>query len=258
MSTEIMILLNQIDFRGYAEVFPGSAAVFFKKKPSPFEVLNDKNGNVANFYKAMQLRFDELHDMIKSTLHDEYTHSTAADIYRNFNIHSELDRAWAFWVLCNSSYSASLSAGFQYVKNKTDNWSPATRVKNKRDLFKHYRKRLESVTILNRDAIDIIKIYDGSDIVFYCDPPYVGANQGHYSGYSQSDFCDLLEALSVTKSKFILSSYPNDILSEYISEFNWTSEIHNKRLGVMGNSKRKNEVLTYNFTRKNHTQLQWL
>jgi DNA adenine methylase len=47
------------------------------------------------------------------------------------------------------------------------------------------------------------------DAFFYLDPPYVGAAQGHYDGYTQEDFDILLKLLESLKGKFLLSSYRN-------------------------------------------------
>jgi len=38
---------------------------------------------------------------------------------------------------------------------------------------------------------------------------------GHYEGYSKEDFKELLDRLSEIKERFLLSSYPSEILSEY-------------------------------------------
>jgi thymidylate synthase len=64
---------------------------------------------------------------------------------------------------------------------------------------------------------------DTPETFFYIDPPYVGANQGHYGGYTQEYFDELLEMLSKIKGKFILSSYPNKILTDFIKNNQWKS-----------------------------------
>jgi DNA adenine methylase len=48
---------------------------------------------------------------------------------------------------------------------------------------------------------------------FYCDPPYVGADQGHYDGYTQDDFDRLLDILSELQGNFLSSSYRNQTLA---------------------------------------------
>ena len=58
----------------------------------------------------------------------------------------------------------------------------------------------------------------------------------------------LLEELSRIKGKFLLSSFPNDILSEYAARFGWKQlEIEMHRSAGFTQGERKVEVLTYNY-----------
>jgi hypothetical protein len=71
------------------------------------------------------------------------------------------------------------------------------------------------------DALRIINSRDSKDSFFYCDPPYFNSDCGHYDGYSKDDFENLLKQLSKIEGKFLLSSYPSDILSDFINANNW-------------------------------------
>jgi DNA adenine methylase len=88
------------------------------------------------------------------------------------------------------------------------------------------------------------------DAFFYIDPPYVGADQGHYDGYSQEDFDNLLKALETIKGKFLLSSFKNSSLNEFTKRNEWCSAAL-KMPGSMTNRlvqpKSKVEVLTANY-----------
>jgi DNA adenine methylase len=89
---------------------------------------------------------------------------------------------------------------------------------------------------------------DTPDTFFYIDTPYVGANQGHYGGYTQSHFDELLECLSIIKGKFLLSSYPNKILTDFIKNNQWKSNDQDMQLAASRNgNKRKTECLTFNY-----------
>lgn len=73
---------------------------------------------------------------------------------------------------------------------------------------------------------------------------------GHYGGYTEQDFTDLLELLSQIKGKFLLSSYPSEILERYTKKSGWHAI--KKELFVMvnikaGDPKKKTEVLTANY-----------
>jgi hypothetical protein len=81
---------------------------------------------------------------------------------------------------------------------------------NKRAGFNtEYAIRLQQVQIECCDALWIIGSRDTPETFFYLDPPYVGANQGHYDGYTQMDFDALLRALEDLTGKFLLSSFRN-------------------------------------------------
>lgn len=74
---------------------------------------------------------------------------------------------------------------------------------------------------------------------------------GHYDGYSLADFTELLENLSKIKGKFLLSSYPSDILKEYTKKHNWHTKNFDMRISVNAKcntkNQRKTEVLTANY-----------
>ncbi|MGD1834960.1 MAG: DNA adenine methylase, partial [Nitrososphaeraceae archaeon] len=101
------------------------------------------------------------------------------------------------------------------------------------------------------DALRIINSRDQKDAFFYCDPPYFNSDCGHYDGYSKEDFEALLTLLSSIKGKFLLSSYPSDILSEYNEKHGWYQKQIKQTISVANNNKKPNkskiEVLTANY-----------
>src|SRR5690606_23846163 len=117
----------------------------------------------------------------------------------------------------------------QGFSNKVGSWRGSTTT-SKEPLLNHNKKilitpelskRLDLVHIECNDALYLIKRMDSPETFFYLDPPYVDSDQGHYGGYTQEHFNNLLNALSSIKGKFLLSSYPNDELDKYREQFNW-------------------------------------
>jgi DNA adenine methylase len=94
-------------------------------------------------------------------------------------------------------------------------------------------------------------IFHSKDTFFYCDPPYINTNQGHYKGYTKEDFEKLLKLLSKIKGKFLLSSYPSEMLTKYAKQNKWSIKKINMALVLSSNPdskvKRKIEVLIANF-----------
>ncbi len=113
--------------------------------------------------------------------------------------------------------------------------------------------RLKNVQIEHNDACKVIASRDAEDAFHYIDPPYFNSCQSFYSGYTEADFEKLLQTLESVKDKFLLSSYPSDILDKYIRKNGWHVKTFNKSLsaskGVAGKSRgRKTEVLTANYS----------
>ena len=55
--------------RVYVEPFFGGGAVFFRKDPSPVEVINDTNSELVNFYETVKRDFTSLEKEVMITLH---------------------------------------------------------------------------------------------------------------------------------------------------------------------------------------------
>ena len=230
----------------YVEPFFGGGAVFWAKPPIDVEIINDNNGLVVNFYEQLKTNFNQLKKAIDATPYSRDVYSKAMVVYKNAYLFSPVIKAWAFWV-----------ATIQGFSNKIGSWrSSQPRTKeailnfNKKILITNeLSKRLELVQIENMDAIDLIKSKDSPTTFFYLDPPYVGANQGHYGGYTQEHFVNLLDTLSKLKGKFILSSYPNEALKKYRKQNKWYVNDINMPLSASNDKyRRKIECITWNYT----------
>lgn len=232
----------------YGEPFVGGAAVFFAKDQSEIEVLNDTNKELINFYKVIQNDFVSLEKEIRITLHSRDLHRKASVIYNHPDMFNEIKRAWAVWVLSSQSFSAQLGGTFGYDKSKN---TTTKKIINNRDRFtEDMAIRLQNVQIECADALYVIKSRDSKDSFFYCDPPYFNSDCGHYDGYSEQDFENLLKQLAAIEGKFLLSSYPSKILQQYAKQNDWVMWSVEQNVTINNKSgylKRKVEVLTANY-----------
>ena len=80
------------------------------------------------------------------------------------------------------------------------------------------RKKQIGDCTLYLGKMEEIRSRDTADTFFYCDPPYVGSDQGHYDGYTQEDFDGLLNLLADVKRKFLLSSFRNETLDKFVKK----------------------------------------
>ena len=228
----------------YTESFFGGGAVFWSKNPVKTEIINDFNANVFNFYKVLQNDSQKLKLMVEKSIISRDSYKSALVIYHTPFLFSELERAWAFWYATNFGFSNQIMNC-----RITSNSKNVKLLQNKIECFTNeYSKRLQNVQIENNDACEVILNRDSENTFHYCDPPYIGANQGHYGEYTQEHFNELLETLSNVKGRFLLSSYQNEELSKYVERFGW----HQKEIVLsLGSSlkkgRKREEILTANF-----------
>jgi len=230
--------------RIYVEPFIGGGAIFWGKEPSEVEVINDTNGEIINFYEVLKRDFTALQQEVLISLHSQRQHRNASVIYSNPHLFTRIQRAWAVWILSTQSFGARLNGSFGY--DRTGATSKA--INNKIEAFTlDYSVRLQRVQIECADALRIIRSRDTPNTFFYCDPPYPETDQGHYDGYTQEDFDALLRTLGNIEGRFLLSSYRNSSLSEFVHKHGWhTIEI---KMAKPSSPKRsqKIEVLTSNY-----------
>ena len=242
------ILPNIPKHKTYVENFVGGGAVFWGKQPSELEIINDTNRELMNFYEVLQNDFVSLEKEVKISLHNRDLHRQAWVVYNNPNMFSSLKRAWAVWLLAAQGFGGQLTSSFG--RDKTQNKTVKV-IANKRENFtEEYAIRLQQVSLESRDAIKIITSTDYKDAFFYCDPPYYNADMGHYDGYTIEDFELLLRTLSKIEGKFLLSSYPSDMLDKFATKHNWHSFEVEMRVSTSNKGKRKREVLTANYPLK--------
>jgi DNA adenine methylase len=236
------------EHRVYIEPYFGGGAVFFAKEPSEAEVINDTNAMVVNFYEVVKSDFEKLKAKIEATPFSRDIYRVALTMYRVPNLFNKLQQAWAFYVGTNMGFSCKIGSwGFDRYNKRVKAF------RNKKLIFnEEIVKRLENVQIENLDALKVIVNRDAEDVMFYLDPPYPNSDQGHYSGFSEEDFENLLKVLSVLKGNFLLSSFPNKTLEKYTKKYGWHTQTFGKPLSASNGAlsekrKRKVEVLTANY-----------
>lgn len=204
----------------YSEPFFGGGAVFFAKEPAKVEIINDINKMVVNFYKVAKRNFKQLKAEIDTTLYSEQQYREAREIYFNSTEVKQKDvlRAWALYVLSHQTFLHILDNTWRFSRDR----NMGKYFTNKKDAFnERYIKRLENTQIFCRDAINVIKNADTPDTFHFIDPPYFNSNMGHYRGYTEEDFEQLLERMETVSGKFLMTTYPSEILAKYVKKNKW-------------------------------------
>ncbi|MGO8757013.1 MAG: DNA adenine methylase [Terracidiphilus sp.] len=207
----------------YCEPFAGSAAVLFNRRPSPVETYNDIDGEVANFFRVLRDRKDELVEKIGLSpfSREEFYYSVSKNPAQ---VSDEVERARLFYVRARQARTglAQTASLGRWANCKNTSRSGMSGVVSRwlgaiEDL-PHIAMRLMRVQIENRPATEVIRLYDDRNTLFYCDPPYVHDSRTDKKAYGfemkDAEHSELSFVLHRCKGKVAISGYRCDLMDE--------------------------------------------
>ena len=238
----------------YTETFFGGGALFWAKDQVKNETINDRLDIVINFYRVLRTKYKKLKQMIDATLISRSIHSEAVSMLRRARDGKTVEPvklAWAFWVGTNFAFMNKIGGGYKYSNHQSTS-TPITLKNRKADFTEHLVARIENAYIENEDALKILSTRNVKSAFHYIDPPYCGADMGHYAGYSWEEYEALLTwCAEECKGQFLLSNYNSDMLDRFVKNNGWykkeiTHKIKAPRKSGSGRAE-KTEVLVSNY-----------
>jgi DNA adenine methylase len=183
----------------YVEPFAGGAQVFFHKKPSVVEILNDLNGDIVNFFRVCQNHYEELTRYLRYCL-------ASRELFRLFSATNpdtltDIQRAGRFFYLQKNSFGGLVvKQVYHYGVKQRSNYNP-NRIPA---ILEQTHQRLQRVQIEALPYERILDKYDRPETLFYLDPPYWGRALYKFN-FSDEDFGQLRNRLEKLRGDFILS-----------------------------------------------------
>lgn len=204
----------------YCEPFAGSAAVLLNREPSPVETYNDIDGEVVNFFRVLREQRGALVQAIGLTPFSREELFLA--VSTNGERLTELERARRFYVRARQArtglaQTASLGRWANCKDTSRAGMAGAvSRWLGSVDMLPDIALRLLRVQIENREASEVIRLYDGPHTLFYCDPPYVHSTRGDAKAYrfemKDEAHAELAAVLNGIKGKAAVSGYRCDLM----------------------------------------------
>jgi DNA adenine methylase len=196
----------------YVEPFAGSAAVLVQKPLSGSEVINDKDGDVVQFFRALRDQTDELVSWLQETPYARDTHRRFANqFYAGFRPDDPVERAGRFFYLRYSQFAGKYrtKSGFSSSAKRDQ----AAKFRNATKKLEAVADRLRSVQVENRDWREMFERFSAENTVWYCDPPYVGPGDSLYSHDGSFDHSEFVAALDDLEGDWIVSyeEIPDDL-----------------------------------------------
>lgn len=183
----------------YVEAFSGSAAVFWKKDPSPHEVLNDLRENLIPTFRYLR------------DTPDPWTPLSKKNWKPSRQQYDKL-KAWKPTELVDKAYKYMWLSRCSLLNMADEKYSEDFARKNVhlpiQSRFNRWHERLQGVTLLEQDAVDVVKKYDSPYTAFYLDPPYPkGRDQHLYAdhNYNMAQLGHLIDTCDGMQGKFLMS-----------------------------------------------------
>jgi DNA adenine methylase len=244
------------DHRVYWEPFCGSMAVLMAKPPCVMETVNDLHKDLINLARVIQdvKLANRLYRKMRRTLMHEQLFREAAERYKQRGYYKNLDspdfdRAYEYlllsWLGRNGvTGTHSYNQGF-CVRYTANGGHAAKRFQSVIDSIYAWRRRLANVTILDRDAFELLeRIDDKKGTVIYIDPPYIKKGAKYIHDFKETDHWRLAELLNkFDKARIVVSYYDHPKLYELYPDWQRVEINISKSLVNQGMRYKKTKII---------------
>lgn len=242
----------------YCEPFGGSAAVLLNRPASPVETYNDLDGEVANFFRILREDKERLVESIGLTpfSREEFSIACIVDPEQN-----PLERARRFFVRARQvrtglAQTATLGRWANCKNTSRAGMSGViSRWLGSIEDLPEIAERLLRVQIENRPALDVVRLYDSHDTLFYCDPPYVHLTRGDHSSYgyemSDDEHRELARVLNSVQGRVAVSNYQCELMDELYPAPNWIKTVAPEKT-IHSTKGKRVEALWTNYDPRTH------
>lgn len=213
----------------YVEPFAGGAAVLYAKDPSPKEVLNDRDPEIAFMHRFIKEHSTE--DRQALAKRDWTIRKDIHERLKALEPATDRDRFYKSFYLTRSSYGKMRGGSFNHANAGVKIDFPAN--------IQRAQARIKNVSVHNKDYQDILKEYDHPETFFYIDPPYPGKFNLFDFGFDDEQFRKALKGL---KANWIVS-YPLESADAFKAYNVYKVKRRNQMKGAGGNKEWITEIL---------------
>ncbi|MBF7097589.1 DNA adenine methylase [Alkalibacter mobilis] len=201
---------------GYVEVFGGAGWLLFGKDPANWEVLNDFDSNLMNFWAVVKTAPQQLIQSFEYTLVSRELFNEYKIIYNNNEYEDCIQRAHIFYYLIKAGFGSKMKNP-SFGTGKCNSNLNMDNISN--DIMAAYQ-RLKKVRIENKSFEDIIKIYDNQKTLFFMDPPYRNTCDYAVGHFTDDQYLKLAELCLNINGKFIITINNDEFIRSIFDDFN--------------------------------------
>lgn len=207
----------------YIEPFCGAANVLFNKTPAKEEIINDLDSSITNILQIIRDQVDEFTEVLKKV---KYKEATFLEALEKTEFNSEIEKAVNEFILRRMSRGGIKKAFAWSNRLRGNQPGDVNAWKTIIKQLPYISERLQNVYVINRSAIELLKVFDDVNYLCYCDPPYLPETRESPDVYdfemSIDNHIELADVLNNFKGKVLISGYPSRLYNRLYK--NWTCE----------------------------------
>ena len=221
----------------YVEPFFGAGAMYFNKPKAKYNIMNDLDADVFNFWMMVSTRKEELEEAIKIMP----VHSALLEHWKQNKELDPIRQALRFIFVSNCTFmgaGASICFGTENPKQIIQ------------ERFNQTFEALKDVQFSNcdfRKFFEILRDRNNAETFIYCDPPYLGTDDNYSHSFTEQDSTDLFDLLEQSGCKWAMSEFN----TPHILEQAEARKLKVIFIGTRGNLKNfRTEILITNYERQ--------
>lgn len=244
------------EHRVFIEPFGGAANILLRKRRSEVEIYNDLDENVVNFFRVLRDK-KKMQELVRLAELTPYSRKEFEDLIHMNPPKSDIKWAWWFYCRCRQAFGG---VGMGTLRKKS--WAMSTRTRRYMaepvskylstiESLPDIAERFQCVVIEKLPAAEIIKKYDGDDVLIYADPPYVPETrfkekaETYNNEMTAAEHEELLKQLIKCRGKVILSGYESDLYKKMLKK--WHRASRNGKAHISNSGEERIECLWMNF-----------
>jgi DNA adenine methylase len=214
--------------RIYCEPFGGGAAVLLQKPRAPQEIYNDLDDGLVGLFRVLRdpelaarlVELIALTPFARTEFLDSYEPSKdPVESARRLLVRSHMGHGGE--AVCGRK------TGFRYLSHRKENRGthPAIDWQRFPEALAAIAQRLAGIVVEHCDAFSLFSRYDGSDTLFYVDPPYPKASRSNPSDrcynhdFTEAQHIELAEALLSLRATVLVSGYRSEIYDSLYADW---------------------------------------
>lgn len=216
--------------RIYVEPFGGAASILMRKPRSKIEVYNDLDDEIVGLFRVLQDK-NQCQELMRRLKRTPYSRSefelsfvrTDDPVIRSQRAIVRAYQSMHHTALFNPRKTTFSDARHRSGGAKSHEWANYPRS------LAAVNRRLQGVVIEKRNALDVIRVQDTPDTLFYVDPPYVPASRasgGYRHEMSAQQHLELLDVLKGVKGMVVLSGYPSALYDDALKGWHRVERQH--------------------------------